>query len=83
MMRFVITLAVAGLWAGGAFADDTCKAQADAKKLAGAAQTSFMTKCQKTAKTKCDTDAKGKNLHGAAANSFVTKCVNDAVGSST
>ena len=32
---------------GAAQAAETCKSQADDKKLAGAARTSFMTKCEK------------------------------------
>ncbi len=79
MTRLMLALAATCLLAGGAAAD-TCKAQSDAKKLHGAAQTSFMTKCEKDAKTKCAADAKAKNLHGAAETSFTTKCVKDATG---
>jgi hypothetical protein len=60
-----------------AYADDSCSAQATAKKLSGAAKTSFMTKC---AKDSCDKQATAKNLHGAALTSFTTKCVKDATG---
>jgi hypothetical protein len=79
MTRLMLALAATCLIAGGAAAD-TCKVQSDAKKLHGAAETSFMTKCEKDAKTKCDADAKAKNLHGAAETSFTTKCVKDATG---
>jgi hypothetical protein len=58
-----------------AYAADACATQATDKKLAGAAKTSFMTKCEKTA---CESQAKDKNLHGAAMTSFVKKCVKDA-----
>ena len=58
----------------GALAD-SCKSQATAKNLHGAAQTSFMTKC---AKDDCNAKAAAKNLHGAAETSFTTKCVKDA-----
>ena len=61
-------------------ADDTCDVRAKDKKLAGAALTSFMTKCEKDSKASCDATAKAKNLHGAAETSFTTKCVKDAVG---
>ncbi len=74
-----LILAATCMLAGGALAD-TCKAQADAKKLHGAAQTSFMTKCEKDAKSKCASDAKAKGLHGAAETSFTTKCVKDSTG---
>jgi hypothetical protein len=63
-----------------AFADATCDATAKDKKLAGAALTSFMKKCEKDATAKCEADAKAKNLHGAAQTSFTKKCVKDATG---
>ena len=59
---------------------DSCKAQATSKKLAGAALTSFMTKCQKDATASCDKSASDKKLAGAAKASFSKKCVTDAVG---
>jgi hypothetical protein len=81
MKRIATVLAVGFMCTGSALAaDDTCDERAKEKKLAGAALTSFMTKCEKDAKAKCDADAKGKKLHGAAETSFTTKCVNDAVG---
>ena len=65
-------------WAANA----ACEAQATEKKLAGAAKTSFMKKCEKDASeaaTKtCDTQAVDKKLAGAAKTSFVKKCVKDA-----
>ncbi len=79
MTRILITLAAIGCLAGPALAD-TCSAQASSKKLHGAAQTSFMTKCENDAKAKCDADAKARNLHGAAETSFTAKCVRDATG---
>ena len=79
MTKVILTLAALSLVSGPAMAD-TCKSQSDAKNLHGAAQTSFMTKCEKDAKSKCDGDAKAKGLHGAAATSFTNKCVKDATG---
>jgi hypothetical protein len=73
-----LAIAASCVLATGALA--TCKSDADAKNLHGAAQTSFITKCEKTAKAKCDADAKTKGLHGAAQTSFTTKCVKDASG---
>jgi hypothetical protein len=58
----------------------SCQAQATTKKLAGAALTSFMTKCQKDAAASCDRAAADKKLAGAAKSSFSKKCVSDAVG---
>ena len=59
-----------------AYADDACMTQATDKKLAGAAKTSFMTKCEKTS---CESQATDKKLHGAAMTSFVKKCTKDAM----
>ncbi len=59
-----------------AFAEDACMTQATDKKLAGAAKTSFMKKCETDT---CKAQADDKKLHGAAANSFITKCVKDAM----
>ena len=62
-------------------ADGTCAANAADKKLAGAARTSFMGKCQRDASATCDAAAAAKKLAGAARTSFTAKCVKDAVGS--
>ncbi len=67
----------------------TCEAQATEKKLAGAAKTSFLKKCEQDAGTAtpsspqaaCEKTAADKKLAGAAKNSFVTKCVKDATAS--
>lgn len=62
----------------------SCDAQAADKKLAGAAKTSFLKKCNKDsmaanpAAQACDMKAAEKKLAGAAKNSFVKKCVADA-----
>lgn len=58
----------------------TCHAAAADKKLAGAAKTSFLKKCEKDAQTACDARAAEKKLAGAAKTSFTQKCVRDAVG---
>jgi hypothetical protein len=79
MTRLLMALAATCLIAGGAAAD-TCKAESEAKKLHGAAETSFMKKCEKDATTKCEADAKEKKLHGAAETSFTKKCVKEATG---
>jgi len=67
----------------GASAQNTtpsCKAQASEKKLAGAALSSFMTRCQRDAKSTCDAYAMDRKLAGAAKSSFTKKCVDDSVG---
>jgi uncharacterized membrane protein len=81
LMRTFILIAAFLLSATAAHAQSpTCKAQAAEKKLAGAAQTSFLKKCESDAKKSCDADSKAKKLSGAAKNSHMKKCVEDAVG---
>ena len=58
----------------------SCHDEATTKKLAGAALTSFMKKCQTDSSTACDTAASDKKLAGAAKTSFTKKCVIDSVG---
>ncbi len=73
-IAIVLTLATTSTYA------DSCKATAAEKKLAGAAMTSFMKKCETDAKKACDVSAAEKKLAGAAKTSFTKKCVSDAVG---
>ena len=77
-MKQIVLAAMLSVLATGAHA--TCKSDAADKKLAGAALTSFMKKCEGDAKKTCDTDAADKKLAGAAKTSHVKKCVTDAVG---
>jgi hypothetical protein len=58
----------------------SCLVEAKNKNLAGAAKTSFLTKCESDAKATCDKQAADKKLAGAAQTSFTAKCVKDAVG---
>jgi opacity protein-like surface antigen len=80
MKHFVIALTFLALATSNAQAADSCKAQSDAKKLSGAAQTSFMKKCETDAQAACDKQAADKKLSGAAKDSFTKKCVKDATG---
>lgn len=75
----VCVLMIGGVSA--AIAEPSCKGVATGKKLAGAAMTSFMTKCEKDARSTCDASATSRKLAGAARTSFTKKCVTDAVGS--
>jgi hypothetical protein len=66
-------------------AASNCEAQATEKKLAGAAKTSFVKKCEADAggaaapaASTCDAQAAEKKLAGAAKTSFVKKCNEDA-----
>ena len=77
-MKTIVLAAALSLLASNAFA--TCKSDSEAKKLAGAALTSHMKKCEADAKAKCDADSKAKKLAGAAMQSHMKKCVSDAVG---
>ena len=83
MKKLVIAAALAVLASNSAFAANAaCETQATEKKLAGAAKTSFLKKCEKdaadAAKKTCDAQAADKKLAGAAKNSFTKKCVEDA-----
>lgn len=87
-MKVGVLTAVAtfALFATTAFAaDQSCEAQATEKKLAGAAKTSFIKKCEKdvteSATKACEGQAADKKLAGAAKTSFVKKCVKDSAGS--
>jgi len=71
-MKPTILAILLSLVAGSAYAQTpSCKAQADEKKLHGAAFNSNVKKC-------CETAAKAQKLSGAAYNSNVQKCVKDA-----
>jgi hypothetical protein len=80
------TVAACSLFASHAFAANAdCEAKATEKKLAGAAKTSFLKKCEKDAgaaagPSACEAKAAEKKLAGAAKTSFVKKCTADAAG---
>jgi hypothetical protein len=80
MIRFALTTILLCGTVTVALADGSCKTTATDKKLAGAAKTSFMKKCETDAQTTCDAAAASKKLAGAAKTSFTKKCVSDAVG---
>ena len=68
MKTIAIVLASVFCVATAAMADDSCKMQATAKNLHGAAMSSFTKKC-------CNDMAAAQNLHGAAQTSFTKKCM--------
>jgi hypothetical protein len=81
MRKFIFAALVAvfalGPAMGTALADDDCRSKAvgkDGKPLAGAALTSFMTKCMKDTCEAKAIDKNGKKLAGAAKDSFMKKC---------
>lgn len=69
------------LWTAPGYAADTsCEAQATAKKLAGAARTSFVKKCERVeaaVSPACEKSAADKKLAGAAKASHIKKCMAD------
>jgi hypothetical protein len=82
MLKSTLIAAFAGLlMSTGAWAAD-CAKMADEKKLAGAARTSFVTKCEKdaapVANAACEKSADDKKLAGAARTSHIKKCVADS-----
>ena len=80
-MKKSLAVALVALFSVSAFAQEaTCNAQAAEKKLAGAAKTSFLKKCERVAAEKCEAAATERKLAGAAKNSNVKKCTKDAVG---
>lgn len=76
-MKAIVLAAALSMISASAFAA-SCKVEATEKKLAGAAMTSFMKKCETDAKASCDKQAAEKKLAGAAKDSFTKKCVTDA-----
>ena len=83
-MKIMIAALLAGFaFSTSVFAADNCEAMAAEKKLAGAAKTSFMKKCQADAGgvgSTCEATADQKKLAGAARTSFLKKCESDAKG---
>lgn len=83
-MKKITALLLLSLSILSAQAAEDCDARASQKKLAGAAKTSFLKKCNADAQASaqgnaaCESKAKQKKLAGAAKNSFVKKCVADA-----
>jgi hypothetical protein len=78
MKRIVVAILITTMAASAASAP--CTSDAADKKLAGAAKTSFLGKCQRDAQAACDASAADKKLAGAAKTSFTKKCLSDAVG---
>ena len=81
-MKTMIAMLLAVFASTAVYAADDCAAMAAEKKLAGAAKTSFLKKCQADsgAPAGCEKTADDKKLAGAARNSFVKKCEADAKG---
>jgi hypothetical protein len=85
-MKKILMIALLAAFAGGqAYAANAdCEKKAEDKKLAGAAKTSFVKKCEKDAggaaamgSPACEKSAADKKLHGAAKTSHIKKCTAD------
>jgi len=79
MKRLILAAFLTAFAVGSAAAQapGTCESRAvgkDGKPLAGAAKTSFMTKCKREACEPKAVGSDGKPLKGAAKNSFMAKC---------
>ena len=77
MKRIFLAAVIVTFAAGSAFAEDSCESKAmgkDGKPLAGAAKTSFMTKCMHDSCESKAMGSDGKKLAGAAKTSFMKKC---------
>ena len=88
MKSLLVAMAITLFASTAAFAaNPSCEAQAAEKKLAGAAKSSFIKKCDKdaaeAATMACTTQATEKKLAGAAKSSFMKKCVKDATTAAT
>lgn len=78
-MKQIVLAVVLAMIAGSAQAA-SCKSQAGDKKLAGAALTSFMKKCETDATSACEKSSAQMKLAGAAKTSHMKKCIADSVG---
>ena len=77
MKRIALALLITAFAVGPGLAQEGCEAKAvskDGKPLAGAAKTSFLTKCKREACAPKAVGSDGKPLKGAAKNSFMAKC---------
>jgi hypothetical protein len=76
-LMLAILLTAFSIACAAAQAPGTCESKAvgkDGKALAGAARTSFMTKCKREACEPKAIGSDGKALKGAAKKSFMEKC---------
>jgi hypothetical protein len=79
-MKQIVLAVILSMTAAATAQAASCKAQASDKKLAGAALTSFMKKCESDATAACEKSSADMKLAGAAKNSHMKKCLSDAVG---
>jgi hypothetical protein len=76
-LMLAVLLTTFSIASAAAQAPGTCESKAvgkDGKELAGAARTSFLTKCKRDACAPKAIGSDGKPLKGAAKKSFMDKC---------
>ena len=76
-LMLAVFLTASSIASAAAQAPVTCESKAvgkDGKELAGAARTSFLTKCKRDACAPKAVGSDGKPLKGAAKKSFMDKC---------
>jgi len=81
LFAVLVSVLTLGFTIGVVAAEDGCRSKAvgkDGKPLAGAALSSFMTKCARNACEPKAIDKNGKALSGAAKDSFMKKCQKEA-----
>jgi hypothetical protein len=79
-LMLAVLLTAFAIGSAAAQAPGTCESKAigkDGKPLAGAAKTSFMTKCKRDTCAPKALGSDGKPLKGAAKNSFMAKCLRE------
>jgi hypothetical protein len=79
-LMLAVLLTAFAIGSAAAQAPGTCESKAigkDGKPLAGAAKTSFVTKCKRDTCTPKALGSDGKPLKGAAKNSFMAKCLRE------
>jgi hypothetical protein len=80
-MKRLMLAAMIVAFASGAAMAQSCETKAvtkDGKPLAGAAKTSFVTKCKTDTCTPKAVSKEGKPLAGAAKDAFMKKCLADS-----
>jgi hypothetical protein len=83
MVQVTLVFLLATFALNSAMAEDSCRSRAigkDGRPLAGAALTSFVSKCARDTCEPKAIDKNGKPLAGAAKTSFLKKCETEASG---
>ena len=79
-MKTAVLFVFLATFVNSTYAQNSCAMAATEKKLAGAATTSFLKKCEKDARAACASDEVSQRTSGAAKDAHIKKCVKEAVG---